>query len=302
MKKLTRVLLVILVIIIIVAVAGVLFLDSIARKGIEYGTGYATGVDTSLDRVHIGLFNGQVTLGNLQIDNPEGFETPFFMKLGDGHIDVSLGSLRNDTVEVPTVTLSDIHMYLEKTKEGENYKVIMKNLQRLKPSEGEEPPAEASEEKEEKRFVIREAVVKNVDVDVELFTLGEERKSLKVNVPEIRLTNLGTDSEKGVVLSQMTGVLIRSILLAVVQQSGDLLPAAMLNGLEDGLSGLKGLGDAGIEVVKGVGAKLDETGKQLEEGAKNLGEGVKDLGDKTGDALKGLGDAFKPKENEEEQE
>ena len=295
MKTRTRILLVVLVIIILVVLAAVFFIDSLARKGIEYGTTYATGVTTTLDKLHIGLLAGRLTMGGLQIDNPEGFETPFFFMLGDGEVDVSLGALREGMVEVPTVNLSHVHMYLEKTADGENYKIIMENLKKLKSADGEQADEEQAKGK---RFVIREVMIEDVNVDVELFTLGKERRSLKVHIPEIQLSNLGMDSDEGVVLSQMTGILIRSILLAVVQQSGDLLPSAMLNGLEEGLAGLQGLGKVGMQVFTGVGEQLDQVGEQLEEGAKQVGEGVDKAAKDVGEALDGLGDMFKPKEDE----
>lgn len=275
---------VVILLIVVVAVAGVLFINSIARKGIESGSTYALGVPTSLGSANVGLTSGEFSLAGLKVDNPQGdFTTPDFLTLGKGKVAVSLGSLRGDTVEVPTFTLSDITLNLERKGDKSNYKVILDNLKRFE--SGESKPAEPSSQPS-KKFVIRELLIENVKVHVDLLGVAGKVSQVDVPIDKIELKDVGSGG-KSVGVSDLAGVILKTIITVALQKGID-LPGDIAGELTNSLSGLQDLGDQGITVLLGDGGVVQTMGKTAEE----LGKAAGDVGKQAGEGVKKLGEGI----------
>ncbi len=274
MKWIKRVVVLLVLVVVLVAVIAVIAIDRIAKTGVEKGGTYAMGVETKLNSIHVGLFSGSVSLDGLSIANPGGFKAENFMSLGDGSVEVTLGSLMSDKVEVPSLKLNNINLALEKDKGTANYQVILDNLAKVTGG-GEDPAPDAAEEG--KKFIIKEIVITDVKVKAEV--IGG--MSVPINIPEIILTDVGTDSDKGVLLKDLSGIILTAILSTVVQQAGDLLPGGIGEGLQGGLAKVGDLGDFGMKVVGDVTA---QAGEMVGEAAEKLGESAEMLGEKAGQA------------------
>ena len=144
-----------LLLVVVALVATLIMIDSVAKTGIEKGGSYALGVPTALDSASIGIASGKFGLSGLAVDNPQGFEGKF-LKLGDGGVEVSLGSLMKDTVVLPRLALSDVELDLKRTSSGSNYGIILDNLKKLESGEKAKP----KEEKPGKTFKISEVVIR----------------------------------------------------------------------------------------------------------------------------------------------
>ena len=270
----------VLVILILVAVVGIAFyLDTIAKGAIETGATYALGVQTTLDEADIGVFAGDFTMKGLSVANPEGFQSDHFLQLGEGYVDVSMGSLRQETVELPILTLTTVNMTLEKKGGESNYKVILDNLKRFESGEQTEP---GGEKEAGKTFVIKEVVISDINVEVDLFGVGGDLNRARVPIDEIRLTNVGAD---GADTAEVTNVIIKAIMAAVMANAAD-LPAELVNDLGGQMEGLTSLADMGIQESFDFGSQMgDAAGKAAEDVTKGLDEGVDE-------AVKGIGDLF----------
>ena len=212
MKKLIRVVCGLVVVLLVLAVGAVVYIDSIAKTAIERGATYALGVDTTLGSADVKLLSGAFAMRDLTIANPKGFESPFFTHLGQGDVEVALTTLRQETVELPTLTLTDLEMYLEKKEGKANYDVILENLKRFESQE------KAQDDGGGKKYIIDEVVIKNIMVHVQLLPLGGSLTKLDVPIDEIRLENVGSETSRGVVMSELTGVIIKGVLIAVVKK------------------------------------------------------------------------------------
>jgi hypothetical protein len=277
MKKLiVKLVVIVVLVLVVVVVGGAVYVDSLARKGIESGSTYALGVPTTLGKTDIGLMSGELSMSDLNVANPKGdFATPHFLTLDDGSVAVSLGSLRSDTVEVPTFTLSGISMNLERKGDQSNYKVILNNLKRFE--SGEEP---AKPVEPDKKFVIRKLELRDINVHVDLVPEGGKLTQVDVPIDLIELENVGSGGEE-VKISDLAGVILKTIITVAVQKGGDLIPGDIAGELSKGLSELQNLGDQGITVLLGdggvvetFGKSAEEIGKQAEEGVKKVGEGI----------------------------
>lgn len=293
MKLFLKIIVALIVVIIVAIVALFLYIDRAAKMGIERGATYALGVQTDLGSADVGIFSGEFAMSGLNVANPEGFDTPHFLHLNDGAVAVSLGTLRQDMVELPRVHLTGLDMNLEKKQGKSNYDVILANLKRLE--SGEKPKDESGEGKD---FIIREILIREVNVQVDLLPMGGELSRVKVPIDEIRLTDVGTGEAGAIKFSELADVILKAVLAAVVENGAD-LPGEVLGELQNGLASLQSLGDMGIgaaTVIDGQVRELAGTlGKTAEELGKSLDEatgGLEDLGKQADEGLKGLGDLF----------
>ena len=265
-KKLAIVFGGLLVLLVVAGVVVFVSIDAIAKAAIERGSTYALGVQTTLGSADIGIFSGEFRMKDLDVANPEGFTSDSFFTLGEGFVAVSLGSLRQDTVELPTLALDGVQMNLEKKGSSSNFGVITDNLKRFESGDTGQPgdPAEPG-----KNFVIREIVITDIDVTVDLLPIGGTLKRIEVPIEEVRLTDVGTD---GLTTAEMTALVIKAIMAAVVANAGE-LPADLVNDLGGALGDLASLKELGITQSVDI--------KELKE--------AQDVAKSVDDAIKGLG-------------
>jgi hypothetical protein len=266
MKRLLKVLLVLVVLVVAAGLIVALSIDGIARVGLENGATSALGVTTSVRDMDVAITGGECKLEGLQVANPQGFRSDHFLALDAGRVVVSLASLLEEQVVIPTLHLSDIDVKLE-TKDGKtNYSVILDNISK---SKREEKPAEDGG----KKFVINDTRIRNVSVDLDMVPAGGELTKLTLKIPEIRLKDIGSESGKGVLLSELSAIIVRAILESVAKKGTGQIPATILADLEAGLKQVRVLGDLGIELIgeavkdpeAAVDKAAEEAGKALEE-------------------------------------
>ena len=167
--------------------------------------------------------------------------------------------------------------------------VILDNLKRLE--SGEKPKDESGGGKD---FLVREIVIKDVNVNVDMLGIGGEVSKIKVPIDEIRLTDVGTGEGGKVKCSELADVILKAVLMAVIQNGAD-FPAELVGELQNGLAGLESLGDMGIGMAAEIDGQLQEITGQLEgalKGAEEIGQGLEKAGEDVEGALKGLGDIF----------
>jgi hypothetical protein len=198
------------------------------------------------------------------ISNPQGFGTPHFMALGHGAIEMEVGTVFEDTVVAPSLLIEDLDVNLEKGDQGANYEVILANLKK-----GEEPPPEEAEGG--KKFIVREVVMRNIRVQTDVTVAGAKLTQVEIRFDEIRLENVGSETEGGALLSGLMGRIVAATLRAVFEQAGDILPDVIRNGLG---AGLEGLGKLGKGSVKVVGKVTRNVGGKMVEGVGKVVEGI----------------------------
>ncbi len=261
-----------------IVVLAFMSIDSMAKTAIVRGSTYALGVQTTLASADIGIVSGEFTMKGLEVANPEGFESDHFLRLDEGFLAVSLGSLRQDTVEVPTLALTGIDINLEKRGGRANYKIIADNLKRFESRDTADDGAQADAGKPGKRFVIHEIIIRDVNVTVDLVPAGGALTRLEVPIEEIRMTDVGSES---MTTAELTDRVIKMILAAIVK-NGAHLPADLVNDLGGALAQLGDLGNMTVT----------ETARTVVKVVEGLGEGGDEVGKAIGDAIEGLGGLF----------
>ena len=256
-----------LVLVVLVAVGAVVFYyDRIATTAIERGGREALGVDTHLGSFFVRPFLGSVRLGDLRIANPAGFESPQFLAMDSGTIQVALRTLREDPIVIERVELRRIELALERGRHGTNYGKILQNIEQM---------SSGSEEAAGPGIVIRELVIRDVDAHVALSPIGGKLTELDVEIPEIRLTNVGASESDGAEMQEVMAIVTKAVLRAVAKKGA--LPASLAADLN------RRLARVGIPPI----ALPGELGEKSQELSEKLG--------KAGEQAERMLDLFKPK-------
>ena len=245
MKKLRKALLHTSLLLVVLIVAFFLYLDRIVGRAVEEGGTRALGVRTDVGGVEIALLRGHVGLSGLEIDNPEGFSSEKFLRLGSIRVDVPPAALREQTVVIPSIALEDLELALEGSPSGTNYGRILSNLE--SPGGGAAKPAPASQSGSSgggKKFVVKELVVRNVTAKLALEGLGAKLADTSVSLPEIRLHDLGASSggiQLPELIGQVTGALIKGVMRKQPELAG-LVGSGLETGVQKAREGLDRLG------------------------------------------------------------
>lgn len=293
-KWIGRIIAVVVVLLIVGLIAAYFYLDSIAKEAIERGGTYATGVDTEVDSVSLGLFGGTFGMKEFELDNPEGlgFQTDHFLELGEADLAVSLGSLRKDVVVVPRIHLADIDLNLERRGGKQNFDVILENLQKLS-SDEPTPPEDAQQ------WVVNDLTISNVKVTATGEGLLSDNQAVTFTIPQIQLTDVKSDS-----LAELQGQVIKQVLGAVAQQAPQQVLGVMGQELLGGVAKVGEIGEATLAkveqataVVAGAAERAQEAAGAVSEKigavAPEAGKAVGEAGEKLGEVGKEAGDAAK---------
>lgn len=294
MKKLAKIAAIALLPLVGLAVLAVVlvwvYIDTLAERGVERGATYALDVPTTLSSADVGVFAGRVELSGLEVSNPQGFSAPHFLTLGNTELNVSLGSLTSDVVEVPALVLSGIDIRLQRTLEGANYKVILDNLKRFE-SEGQSEP-----QPEGKKFIIRSVQIRDVKVHVDAVPIGGaigELTTAEITVPEVTLRDVGSGAEP-MSIAELTAVILKAILASAVDVGGDVLPEDVLGELGDQLASMLDLSKMGVGSIDGLTEKAAELlGAPAEEVAEEVQGVVEGATEQATEAVEGVSDAVK---------
>ncbi len=301
MKKLRKIIVTLLVLILVAVLIVMLTLDQLVKTGVEKGATFALGVDTTLGSADLSVLGGGIALDRLRVANPQGYESAQFFAMNHAEVEVALGSLMRDTVEVPLVAFQGIEVSLEKRDGKANYKVILDNLGRFE-SGAPAPQEPVAEKKGGKRLVIRKLLIEDVKVSVDLLPIGGSLTRQDVTIPKIEMTNVGSDSDRGVLVADVAGIVIKAVLKSIIDSGID-LPGDMLKELSGGLANLGSVGQYGVAIVGDVGSKVQDLGKQV---GQQVGEVGKDVGEAVGKTVEdvgknvteGIGGLFKGKQQD----
>lgn len=272
-KKLVGVLITGAVILIVLAVVLIsLFGNRAVKVGIEQGARHALKVGVRLDNAALSIFGGTLSMDNLVVDNPEGYEHPNLLTLEHGSMAVNIGSLLSDTVEMEKIQLDNISLTLEQKGLTSNLQEVINNL----PKSDAPPPGD----KPSKNLRIKELHINGVRVNAKLLPIPGRADTVSLRLSPITLTDIGTDEK--IDAAQLTGIILAAIAGGIIEEGKDMLPLDMLNNLGESVlgAGQEMLREA-LNVGKGILDGTGDIGKGLLEGAEDIGKGA-------GEAIRGI--------------
>lgn len=286
MKLLLKLALLPILLFVLLILGVAVLLDPAAVKAVSGGVSAATGCDASLGSADIGLLDGHVRFGELEVQNPPGFREGPLLELGTFDAQWDTASLFGDEVRVNGLELDGLRLALE-LKGGEtNLAPILDKLRELS-AKSSDSPAEPSDEGPApegdsegggKKVHIDQIRIAGVRAELHVSDLPGVDGQYAVDVPEFVIEDLG-NGEKSATLTEWSARVLEVVLEEARAAGEGTFPGewqALLAG------GLEGLGDQAVERLEGEAKKwLEENASELPEevqqGLDALGEHGKEL-------------------------
>jgi hypothetical protein len=206
MKKiLIRIVIVLVVLVIAAVIALSMFLDGAVKKGVETVGPQLTKVSVKLDGVNLSVLGGSGSIKGFAVGNPAGYKSPHAITVGSASVAVSPGSLFADKVVVRHLRLEAPEITIEGSPMNNNLTKILDNVKAASGSSGETTPAE-SESGAGKKMQVDEFLMKDAKV-----TYVISGQPYVLNVPEIKLTDLGTGPD-GITAAELTDLALSRLI------------------------------------------------------------------------------------------
>jgi len=183
-------------------------LDAIVKRGIETAAPRYTGTDITLRKVSLSPLSGQGRLDGLVVRNPPGFQTPSAFELDTVSFALDTISLFSNVISIDNVRIVKPQITYELTEKKSNIEEIIEHVRSLSSSKRQQdgsPGGKAGE----KHFSIREVVITDAMIRVSHAVL--KGKTASLTVPEVRVRNIGTDTDGGVLVSQALYAVLNAV-------------------------------------------------------------------------------------------
>jgi hypothetical protein len=270
MKKGMKILKIVGLAILVVLAIGILgfyiFGEGLIKSGVEKAASNTLGVGVSIKKVHLSLLQGKVGIEGLVVKNPQGYANENLLELGDGQVELDIGSLMSNTIRIKQIKLDGTKLTMEQKGLTNNLQEIIKRL----PKEEAKPAAE----EKGKNLLIDRLEITNTNVKVKLLPVPGKADTVSLNIDPIVMEKLGSDSKMSI--GKLTAKILTAIATGVAKQGAGLLPDDMVKGLGSALGGVVDLGKAATREGQKVLEKGAEAGKGILEGAKGLLGGKKE--------------------------
>jgi len=262
MKKfLVRSLIVLIVLVLLAVLATHLFLDTAIKSGIETVGPKLTKTDIKLNSVSLSLLSGSGKIKGFVVGNPQGFKTASAISVGTATLTVDPKSIFGDKVIIHTFNVEGPEITFETDLTTVNLEKLLSNLEET--TGGEKPatdtnqpaPPKQSEANAGKRLQVDDFLIKNAKVHVSVNAPVIGQQSANVNIPEIHLTNMGTNAE-GITAAEFSKEVLKAIVVKAKDEATKVIadmskggkffgkePSAIISETNSLQKAAKGIGD-----------------------------------------------------------
>jgi hypothetical protein len=250
-KIITYVAVSIVVILLVLIIGFSLFGASMIKAVVEKTASSTLGVPVTVKSIGLSILSGKVEIKGLVVNNPPGYANPTLLELGDGVVNLDIGSLMSNTIKIQLVKLDNTKLTIEQKGLTNNLNEI---LDKLPKGEKEATP---KTEKPGKNLTVNKLEITNTNVRVKLLPIPGKSDTVSLKLDPIVMENLGTDKKLSV--SSLVAKVMGALASGVAKQGAGVLPDDM---------------------VKGIGStlgKATELGKGATEAGKNAVEGIKGI-------------------------
>lgn len=314
-KKLIKAIIWTLVLIVLIPVVAILaiplWLGPVVKPIVNKTVPDFTGTAFNLGKFHINPYTCYFELGEMYLDNPEGFSEKKAVTLGNFVLDIETATINKDVIVIENVELSDMFVSYIKNGEGKyNFEVIADNAsakeEKLEAEEaaaeakGEKPsfsidwqklrerlegvkiperkagaPGEAAAEAEPAQVADAEEVkpVKFIIKRLVVRNISGKYGMMPFRVPSIEMHNLGEDSG-GYIASEMGQAILNEAVASILASAKDLVGGVIKLG-EGGLEAVTNLSvTAATEAIGTIGGAAVDLTKGVGAGAKDAGQAI----------------------------
>jgi len=226
MKKFVVRSLLILAVLIVLAVLGTyFFLGTVIKKGVETVGPKITKTDVKLNSASLSILSGSGKINGFVLGNPQGFKTPAAISVGTVNLAIEPRSLFDNKVIIRDITVDGPEITFETDLTVVNLKKILSNIEETSggsseksasPQTNQAAPAQPTESGEGKKLEVDNFLIKNAKVHVSVNAPLVGQQTANVTIPEIHLTNMGTNAE-GITAAQLS----KEVFKVIVEKSAE---------------------------------------------------------------------------------
>jgi hypothetical protein len=255
------------ILLVVLVVAFFLVGNSLIKTGIEAAATQTLGVPVTVKSINLSILRGRVAIKGLVVKNPSGYANDTLLELGEGVVNLNIGSLMSDTVKIKLIKLDGTKLTMEQKGLTNNLKEILDRLPK------EEKEAAPKTEKPGKNLNINKLEITNTNVRVKLLPIPGKSDTISLKLDPIVMENLGTD--KKLSMSTLVAKILGAMATGVAKQGAGLLPDDMVKGIGSALGKTAEIGKAATKEGQKVFEKTTDAGKGTVEGIKGLFGGKK---------------------------
>lgn len=257
-KPLVKIAIAAVVCLILLVVVLTLSLGSIIKKGVETVGPQITKTKMELNGATLSILSGSGTLKGFLVGNPEGYNTPSAIKVGEISVGVKPRSVFSDKVHVTHVKMQAPEITFEGALgQGNNLSKILENVNAVdnQTEKGPVPPKEDPKAQgPARKFQVDDFLMAGAMVNVHINMMGA--KPVTIPIPDIHFTNLGTGPD-GITAAELTKRIL------------DEITALVLKAVEKDLA----------NITKGATDVLTRNATNILSGSNTLNKTAKELGD-----------------------
>jgi uncharacterized protein involved in outer membrane biogenesis len=227
---------------VLVLIVGSFYLGSIVKAGVNGYAPKVTQTRVTLASASISPLNGSGTLRGLVVGNPAGWSDANLASLGRIHISVAPKSLFADHIVIDDIDIDAPEFDYETKFTSSNVGDLLDNVNR---ATGTSAGTATAKNGKPLKFEVRRLRVQNGVVQ-----LGAGSKSVRVALPTVELTNIGT-AQGGITSAQLVAKVTRALSdqigHAAAEAAAKAGAAAVQQGLKSATDRVKGLFDSAIK-------------------------------------------------------
>lgn len=260
-KKIITYVVVSVVVILLALIVGISLFGAGMIKGVVEKTASSTlGVPVTVKSINLSIMRGQVEIKGLVVKNPPGYANETLLELGDGVVNLDIGSLMSNIIKIQLVKLDNTKLTIEQKGLTNNLNEILDKMPK------EEKSATPKTEKPGKNLTVNKLEITNTNVRVKLLPIPGKSDTVSLKLDTIVMENLGTDKKLSV--ASLVSKVIGALASGVAKQGAGVLPDDMVKGIGSTLGKT-------AEFGKGAVKTTTEAGKNAVEGIKGILGGKK---------------------------
>jgi hypothetical protein len=189
---------------VLIIAAGVVFYfyyEAAITSAIEIAGSRALGTPIVVTGVSLSPLSGKGSIRGLSVANPEGFEAPYAIELGELALEINVDTLFSDVIEISSILVQEAHITYETTLVNDNIRTLLRNI----PTSEGAAVAATQEGPSSTKVIIRDFQM----VDLQI-TLQTAIAAAPLSLPDLHLTDIG-DQNNAVTAAEA----VRQILVAL---------------------------------------------------------------------------------------
>ncbi|MFN5854434.1 MAG: hypothetical protein ACK456_00825 [Pseudanabaenaceae cyanobacterium] len=209
----------ILLVIVTAAIVVALNIGTILKPSIETNLTSLLGTPVKITDLKVNLWQGKIAIDGLTVQNPSGYRNPLLMRVGQIQMQVEWKSLLGNTLHLQELGIKSISIDMEQKLPNNNLLDVLRNLQKPSPTQPNAP---------EKKIKIDRFTLDNFQIRARLNQFGVNLASVDAEISSLRLNNLGSGSDQGVLMRDALSQILLEALTKTLKQNNTVVARELL--------------------------------------------------------------------------